>query len=108
VLHHSVPCLAAGEGFTPKTGLLQFEVCSCTHCRFCKATERYGLPFAGVAASRLAPFVLAFILLPFAGRLRRADKRLSRMLSVLLLVTTAMATVAVISGCVSTSGFFAQ
>ena len=59
-------------------------------------------------ASRVAPFALALILLPFAGRLRRAGKRLGRTVSVLLLLVACVAVVAGISGCGSSSGFFAQ
>jgi len=59
-------------------------------------------------ASRVAPFALALILLPFAGRIRRGGKRMSRNLSMLLLLVAGMAAVVGISGCGSTSGFFAQ
>ncbi|MGB6742615.1 MAG: Ig-like domain repeat protein, partial [Terracidiphilus sp.] len=59
-------------------------------------------------ASGVAPFALALILLPFAGRLRRAGKRLGRTLSMLLLLVAGAAAIAGISGCGSTSGFFAQ
>jgi hypothetical protein len=62
----------------------------------------------GVAASHLAPLALALILLPFAGRLRRGGKRLSRTLSVLLLLVAGTAAAAGISGCGSSSGFFEQ
>jgi MBG domain/Bacterial Ig-like domain (group 3)/Putative Ig domain len=59
-------------------------------------------------ASGIAPFAFALILLPFAGRLRRTGKRLGGMLSVLLLLVAGMAVAAGISGCGSSSGFFAQ
>jgi hypothetical protein len=59
-------------------------------------------------ASRVAPFALALILLPFAGRMRRTGKHLGRMLSMLLLLVAGIAAVAGISGCGSSSGFFAQ
>ena len=71
-----------------------------------KTGPRGSLPVGVV--SRLAPFALAFILLPFAGRLRRAGKRLGRVLSVLVLLCAGLAAIAGISGCGSTSGFFAQ
>jgi hypothetical protein len=71
-----------------------------------KAGSR-GKPNPSVA-SRLAPFALALILLPFTGRIRRTGKRMSRILSMLLLLIAGMAAVAGISGCGSTSGFFAQ
>jgi hypothetical protein len=57
---------------------------------------------------KLAPFSLALILLPFAGRLRRNGKRMGRMLSILLLLTAGMAAVAGISACGSNVGIFAQ
>ena len=63
---------------------------------------------AGGVAGRLAPFSLALLLLPFAGRLRRTGKRLGRMMCALLLLGAGMATMAGMSGCGSTSGFFAQ
>jgi hypothetical protein len=59
-------------------------------------------------ASRLAPFSLALLLLPFAGRLRKSGKRLGRLLSVLLLLGAGMAAMAGLSGCGSNTGFFAQ
>jgi len=59
-------------------------------------------------AARLAPFSLALLLLPFAGRLRKSGKRLGRMLAIVLLAGAGMAAIAGISGCGSTSGFFAQ
>jgi hypothetical protein len=63
---------------------------------------------AGGVAGRLAPFSLALLLLPFAGRLRRTGKRLGRRMCALLLLAAGMAAVAGMSGCGSTSGFFAQ
>jgi MBG domain/Bacterial Ig-like domain (group 3)/Putative Ig domain len=59
-------------------------------------------------ASALAPFALALILLPFAGRLRRAGKKFGRALSMLMMLAAGMAAIAGIGGCGSTSGFFAQ
>jgi hypothetical protein len=62
----------------------------------------------GNLATRLAPFSLALILLPFAGRLRRTGKRLGRLLMVLLLLGGGMAAMTGLSGCGSNTGFFAQ
>jgi hypothetical protein len=62
----------------------------------------------GTLASRLAPFSLALLLLPFAGKLRKSGKRFSRMISVLLLLGASLATVAGVSGCGSNTGFFSQ
>jgi hypothetical protein len=62
----------------------------------------------GNLASRLAPFSLALLILPFAGRLRRAGKRLRRAAFVLLLLVAGMAVTAGLSGCGSPSIFFTQ
>jgi hypothetical protein len=55
-----------------------------------------------------APFAMALLLLPFAGRLRRAGKRFNRMLSILLLMAASVSVAAGLSGCGSTIGFFGQ
>jgi hypothetical protein len=57
-------------------------------------------------ASRLAPYSLALLLLPFAGWMRKAGNRFSRILSILLLLA-AGAAVAGMSGC-NSGGFFGQ
>ena len=62
----------------------------------------------GNLATRLAPFSLALLLLPFVGRLRRTGKRLGRLLMVLLLLGGGMAAMTGLSGCGSNTGFFAQ
>jgi len=62
----------------------------------------------GGLASRLAPFSLALLLLPFTGRMRRSGKRLSRVLSVLLLLIVGIAATVGLSGCGTTNGYFAQ
>jgi hypothetical protein len=59
--------------------------------------------------SRKLPLVLwGVLLLPFASRMRRTRKRLSRMLSVLLLLIAGITAMSGLSGCGSGSGFFAQ
>jgi hypothetical protein len=63
---------------------------------------------SGNLFTRLAPFSLAFFLLPFVSRLRKAGKRFSGMLSVLLLLIAGAAALAGLSGCGSTTGFFGQ
>ena len=65
-------------------------------------------PGAGAnPAVRLAPLSLALLLLPFVGRLRKAGRRFSRLLSILLLVAASAAAVAGLNGCGGT-GFFGQ
>jgi hypothetical protein len=71
------------------------------------AKSDLGMPRSNLAV-RLAPLSLALILLPFAGRLRRAGRRMGRALSAVLLLAASMAAMAGISGCGSSSGFFAQ
>jgi hypothetical protein len=56
---------------------------------------------------KTAPFALALLLLPFASRMRRAGKRLSQILSLLLLLVVSMAAMVGMSGCSPTGGFFA-
>jgi hypothetical protein len=63
---------------------------------------------AGSNIGRLAPLSLAFLLLPFAGMLRRNGKRLGRLVSVLLLLISGMAAMAGLSGCGSINGFIGQ
>jgi hypothetical protein len=65
---------------------------------------------AGSLSGRLGPFSLALVLLPFAGRLRRAGKRLGRILCLLLLLTAGIGAATGIAACggSSASGLFAQ
>jgi hypothetical protein len=62
----------------------------------------------GKLAPRLAPFALALLLLPFAGRMRKSGRRFRRLLSVLLLSIAGMAALAGFSGCSSGTGFYGQ
>jgi hypothetical protein len=58
---------------------------------------------------KLAPFSLAVLLLPFAGRMRRTGKKLSRLLPLLLLLIAGLAATAGLSGCTGlNSGYFGQ
>jgi hypothetical protein len=58
---------------------------------------------------RAAPIALAMLLLPFAGRLRRAGKKLGGAVSILLLLVAGVAATIGVSGCGSSgSGFFGQ
>jgi hypothetical protein len=88
--------LAAGSGTTTVTLTIQIP-----------QTVADVQPTDGLGR-RLAPFALALLLLPFAGRLRRAGRRLSRAVSLLLLLGAGLAAAAGLSGCGSASGFFAQ
>jgi hypothetical protein len=102
--------LAAGSGATQVTltiNLPQTQAASVRHTNIPMAANHQNAPL-GYVAGRMAPFALALILLPFAGRLRRAGRRMNRMLSILLFAVAGMAVVSAISGCGSTSGFFAQ
>ena len=63
---------------------------------------------SGTPASRLATFCLALLLLPFAGRMRRAGRRLGRAVLLLLLLVASMAAVAGLNGCGSPSVTFTQ
>jgi sugar lactone lactonase YvrE len=88
--------LAAGSGTTTVTLTIQIP-----------QTVAAVQPTDGLGR-RLAPFALALLLLPFAGRLRRAGRRLSRAVSLLLLLGAGLAAAAGLSGCGSSSGFFGQ
>jgi hypothetical protein len=57
---------------------------------------------------KLPPVLWGILLLPFAGRLRRAGKRLGRMASLLLLLAAGAAAMTGASGCGSNNGFFSQ
>ena len=92
--------IPAGAGVTTVTLTIQLPQSTA-------AAQTGGNP-AGLFASRLAPFSLALLLLPFAAGMRRAGKRMSRMLSVILLLGAGMAAIAGLSGCNSTVGFFGQ
>ncbi len=61
------------------------------------------------AAGRVIPPLLwGVLLLPFAGRLRRISKHLSRFLSLLLWIIVGSAALATLNGCGSSNGFFGQ
>jgi hypothetical protein len=58
---------------------------------------------------RKLPLVLwGILLLPFAGKLRRAGKRMGRIVSVLLFLVAGAVAMTGLSGCVSGNGYFAQ
>jgi len=56
----------------------------------------------------LAPLALAFLLLPFGRRLRRARRLLRRRLALLLLLAASLTATAGLSGCGSPNPFYAQ
>jgi hypothetical protein len=57
---------------------------------------------------RLPAMLWGILLLPFAGKLRRAGKRMGRTISLLLLLATSAAAMTALSGCGPTNGFFGQ
>ena len=57
---------------------------------------------------KLAPFALALLLLPFGGRMRRRAGKLSKLVALFLLIMGGAASVATLTGCGSTAGFFAS
>ena len=61
----------------------------------------------GLPSRKLPVLLWGVLLLPFAGKIRRTSRRLSRA-SLLLLLAVSMASMAGLSGCGSTTGFFAQ
>jgi len=67
------------------------------------------LPPPGPAPDKWPLMAVALLLLPLAGRFRRAGRRLSRMLSLLLLVAAGLAAAAALNGCGGlSSGYFGQ
>jgi hypothetical protein len=89
--------IAAGAGTTTVTLTIQTDV-----------SAQNSPNTGGRLASRLAGISLALLLLPFVGRLRKAGKRFSRMLPILLLLIAGMAAAVGLSGCGSNTGFFGQ
>jgi DNA-binding beta-propeller fold protein YncE len=57
---------------------------------------------------QIPPLLWGILLLPFAGKLRRAGKRLGKGAALLLLLATGAAAVAGLSGCGTANGFFGQ
>jgi hypothetical protein len=62
----------------------------------------------GKPGSKLPFMALALLLLPFAGRMRRASRRLGRILPVLVLLVAGLAVLVGINGCGGTVGYFGQ
>jgi len=67
------------------------------------------LPPPGSTPHKWPLMAVALLLLPFAGRFRRAGRRLGRMLSLLLLAAAGLTAAAAMSGCGGfSSGYFGQ
>ena len=88
--------IAAGTGATTVT--LSIELPQQT-----AASQHPGMKFG----LKSAPFALALLLLPLAGRIRRAGKRIGRGMTILLLLLTGLGATSFI-GCSSGAGFFGQ
>jgi hypothetical protein len=56
----------------------------------------------------IRPVFWGLLLLPFAGGVRRAGKRLGRVISVLMLVIAGLTAMTTLNGCGSSNGFFGQ
>jgi hypothetical protein len=104
--------LTAGEGATQVTLTVTLPQSQPTAANLRPDIRRPASPqnaSHGTVSGRIASIALALILLPFAGRLRRAGRRISRTLSVFLLILAGMAAAAGISGCGSNNhGLSAQ
>lgn len=59
-------------------------------------------------ARGLPPILWALLLAPFAGKIRRAGKRLGKTICLLLILASGAAAITAISGCGSENGFFGQ
>jgi len=57
---------------------------------------------------RLAPFALALLLLPLAARMRRAGRKLGRIITLLLLLIASAAVTTGLTGCAGNSGYFGE
>jgi CSLREA domain-containing protein len=86
--------IAAGAGATTETLTIQTA----------QTTSQNSPNTGGRLASRLASISLALLLMPFVGRLRKAGKRFSRMLPILLLLVAGLAAVVGLNGCGGKSG----
>jgi len=93
--------LAAGAGSTPVTLTIH------TTLSVPSQVVQNGIT-GGTIATGVAPYALALLLLPFAGRLRRAAKGMGRMLVILLMAGASLVAIACVSGCGSSVGFFGQ
>ena len=102
--------LAAGTGSTTVTLTIQLAQVSAVHLQ---PFMRHGAGAEVLArnkpTTKLPYLALALLLLPFAGRMRRAGKKLGRLLPLLLLLIAGLAATAGLSGCTGlNSGYFGQ
>jgi hypothetical protein len=106
----SVSGLPSGATYTLTPGSLASGAVSTTitlNIQTALATSAIKPGTSRIFALRLAPLSLAFLLLPFIGKVRKAGKRFSRMLSILLLMGTGLAAMIGLGGCGS-GGYFGQ
>jgi hypothetical protein len=96
----SPPSIASGAGSTTVTLTITTPITT---------LARNQPPRSPAQAAQWPLMALALMLLPLAGKFRRAGRRLSRMLSVLLLVAAGLTAAVAISGCGGVStGYFGQ
>jgi sugar lactone lactonase YvrE len=88
--------LAAGTGSTNVTMTIQLPSTTAK----LQPENRFG--------RGLAPFTLALLLLPFAGRMRRAGRKLGRGMSMAVLLLIGLGAAVGLTGCGYSSGFFGQ
>ena len=102
--------LAAGTGSTTVTLTIQLAQVSAVHMQpFMRHSAQHEVLAQNKPASKLPYLALAVLLLPFAGRMRRTGKKLSRLLPLLLLLIAGLAATAGLSGCTGlNSGYFGQ
>ena len=102
--------LAAGTGSTTVTLTIQLAQVSAVHLQPLMHHSAQPEVLAQNRPTTKLPYLaLALLLLPFAGRMRRASKKLGRMLPLLLLLIVGLAATAGLSGCTGlNSGYFGQ
>jgi hypothetical protein len=100
--------LAAGAGSTQVTLTVNLPQLSAANSSIgMRHTGRAAEVAQSRPASKLPLLALALLLLPFSGKMRRASRKLGRVLPLLLLLA-GFAAIAGLSGCGGTSGYFGQ
>jgi pyrimidine deaminase RibD-like protein len=101
--------LAAGTGSTQVTLTVNLPQLSAMNLL---PTVQHAATPAEVAqnkpSSKLPFLALGLLLLPFTRRMRRASRKLGRLLPLLLLLMGGLAAISSLSGCGSSSGYFGQ